>query len=173
MNQKFLLRGIDVVAVGEASLLKAQQRIKGCAACSTSASRSFESLLYEVLGNTGSTEYFLAVPTECPRCSAQIFEKTLIDFYGKAKAALDQVQYFDSRDEDQDVVFVDEPTLIEAQGFISACEHCSDRAEIAFDQLLDAVTGCDPTITEYVICHAARCSRCSHSVMEKTLVVPR
>jgi hypothetical protein len=117
------------------------------------------------------TEYFLCGPTTCPKCEAPIFETTLVDFDGKAEAALDEVKYFDMRDEDQNVVFIDEPTLQEAESFITACEHCSERAEIPFDQLLDAVTGCDPTVTEYVICHAAKCATCRHDVMEKTLIL--
>jgi hypothetical protein len=57
---------------------------------------------------------------------------------------------------DRDVVFVDEATLLEAQ-LMSGCERCSPDAENRFDQVLDAITGCDPAITEYVICHAAKC----------------
>ena len=43
--------------------------------------------------------------------------------------------------------------------------------EMPFDQLLDAMTGCNPSTTEYVICHAAKCGGCRHDVMEKTLIV--
>ena len=109
---------------------------------------------------------------QCPRCDSPIVERTLVDFAGKARAALDEVQYYDSRDEDQDVIFIDESTLVDAESFICACEHCSDRAEIPFDQVLDAITGCDPRTTEYVICHAAKCGKCHSEVMEKTLVLP-
>jgi hypothetical protein len=172
MKQQYLLmHGIELVAVGEATLLKAQQRITGCAACSASASHSLDWLLHQVLENNGMTEYFLGSPTECPKCGAEIFEKTLVDFDGKAIAALDEYKYFDMRDEEQEVVFIDEPTLLDAQSFIAACEHCSGRAEVPFDQLLDAMTGCNPSTTEYVICHAAKCGGCRHDVMEKTLIV--
>jgi len=171
-QQHFLMQGVELVAVGEATLLNAQQRVTGCVACSNSASRSFESLLSHLLGNNGMSEYFLASPGECPKCAAPIFERTLIDFDGKAKAALEEeFKYFDVCDEEQDVVFIDESTLLEAQTFISGCEHCSGMAEIPFDQLLDSITGCDPATTEYVICHAAKCGNCHHDVMEKTLVV--
>ena len=172
MRQHYLLEGIDVMTVGETSLEKVLARITGCAACSKSASTSFESLLHHTLGTSGMTEYFICSAIECPRCDSQISERTLVDFAGRAKAALDEVQYFDSRDEEQDVIFIDETTLSDAQSFVAACEHCSDRAEIPFDQVLDAITGCDPRTTEYVICHAAECAKCHGEVMEKTLVVP-
>jgi len=171
MKQHFLMQGVELVALGEGTLSKAQQRVTGCAACTSSANRPFEWMLGYLLGNHGMTEYFLCGPTTCPKCDSPIFETTLVDFDGKAEAALDEVKYFDMRDEDQNVVFIDEPTLKEAESFITACEHCSERAEIPFDQLLDAVTGCDPTVTEYVICHAAKCATCRHDVMEKTLIL--
>ena len=83
-----------------------------------------------------------------------------------------QPGYFEPNPEDTNVVFVDQPTLLEAQMFISGCEYCEpERAEISFDQVLDGITGCDPTVTEYVICHPARCSQCNHDVMEKTLIL--
>jgi len=175
MKHHFLMQGVELVVLGEETLKKAQKRVTGCVACSASASRSFESLLYLMFApNDGMTEYFLGVPTECPKCGASIFEKTPVDCDGKAKAALEEeYRAFDIRDEDQEVIFIDEVTLADAQGFIDACEHCSDEAEMPFDQLLDAITGCDPSLTEYVICHAAKCRSCGHDVMEKTLIVPR
>src|SRR2546426_5761788 len=106
MKQHFLTDGVELVTVGEATLLEAQQRVTGCAACNTSASRSFEWLIGYVQGNNGLTDYFLSSPTECPKCAAPIFERTLVDFDGKAQAGLDEVTYFDVRDEEQDVVFI-------------------------------------------------------------------
>ena len=173
MRQNHLLEGIDVLIVGEESLEKVLDRITGCAACCKTASTSFESLLHHTLGTSGLTEYFLCAPMQCPRCDTPIFERTLVDFTGKAKAALEAIQYYDCRDEEQDVIFIDESTLLDAQSFIAACEHCSERAEIPFDQVLDAITGCDPRTTEYVICHAAKCGKCNSDVMEKTLVLPQ
>jgi hypothetical protein len=172
-QQHFLMHGVDLVALGEATLLMAQSRVRGCATCSKTATDSFQSLLHYMLGNGGTAEYILGSSTHCPKCSAPIFEHTLVDYEGKAQAALEaEYRYFDVCDEDQDVVFVDESTLLDAEGFIAACEHCSERAEMPFDQLLDAITGCDPSKTEYVICHAARCGACEHDVMEKTLILP-
>jgi hypothetical protein len=168
--QYFLMHGIGLVAVGEATLSEAQKRITGCAACSASASLTFEWLLDHLFGGNGKTEYVLCAPMKCPKCDAPISEGTLIDFDGKAP--LDENAYFDMRDEDQNVVFIDEPTLLKAQRLISACEHCCDTAEIPLDHVLDQITGCDPRTTEYVICHAAKCGACQHDVMEKTLIVP-
>jgi hypothetical protein len=173
MRQNLFLGGGSVIALGETSLAQAQQRVTGCEACSRTSSRPFDALLREVLQAGAMTEYFLAFPGECPRCAAPIFEKTLVDFDGKAKAALNQLQFVDARDAGQELVFIDEATLIEAQDLIVGCEYCSDEAELLFDQILDAVTGCDPATTEYVICHPAKCGFCHREVMEKTMVVPR
>ena len=172
-QQHYLLHGVELVALGEATLLMAQCRVRGCAACSTSATESFQTLLHHMLGNGGTAEYILGSSTYCPNCSAPIFEHTLIDFEGKVQAALEaEYRSLEICEEAQDVIFVDEHTLLDAEGFIAACEHCSEKAEMPFDQLLDAITGCDPSRTEYVICHAARCAACDHEVMEKTLIVP-
>jgi hypothetical protein len=158
-----ILRGVELVAVGQASLLRAQQLITGCAVCSKSASRTFEAVIAETLGNScGSSEYFVCSLVECPRCASPILEKTLVSVGDCSEAAV----------EDKDVVFVDERILEEAEGFVVGCEYCEpERAEISFDQILDAVTCCDPTITEYVICRPAKCPHCLHNVMEKTLIL--
>jgi hypothetical protein len=67
---------------------------------------------------------------------------------------------------------VDEADVLEAQGYIYACEQCAENAVITFDYVLDGVTGCDPILTEYVMCRAARCPRCRSEVSPKTRVVP-
>src|SRR5262249_38370911 len=149
-------------AVGQASLLKALHKVTGCVSCSQSAAICFESVLGRTLGNAPA-EYFLCAPVECPRCSAPIYEDTAV--------SVQQIPpILESPTDETDVVFVDQDTLLEAQGLISSCEHCSSRTEISFDQVLDAITGCDPTITEYVVCYPAKCPRCHHHVMEKTLI---
>jgi hypothetical protein len=158
--------GTELVAVGQVSMLKALKQVSGCAVCDKASSTPFESLLTNVLG-IGGMEMFLCCPAECPRCASPIVENTLVQV-----GAGTQQLYFEPNPEETDVVFVDEPTLLEAQVFISGCEHCEpERAEISFDQILDSITGCDPTVTEYVICRPACCSRCNHAVMEKTLVL--
>jgi hypothetical protein len=159
------LREIELIAVGQPSLLKALHKVTGCASCSQSASICFESVLGEALCNS-SAEYILGAIAECPRCASPISENTLVSVneMGSNQPSLET--------EAADVVFIDEATLLEAQSFVTGCENCNSEASgSTFDQVLDAITGCDPTVTEYVICHAAKCPRCFHDVMEKTLVV--
>ena len=82
------------------------------------------------------------------------------------------VHYRNLSPEAVDVVLVDEGVLLEAQGYLDACEHCApNAAAMTFDYLLDAVTGSDPTLTEYLMWRPARCPRCRREVTEKTLVV--
>jgi hypothetical protein len=63
-------------------------------------------------------------------------------------------------------------TLQKAQRMIAGCEACSDDAEIPFDNILDRVTGSDPSVTDYVLEAPARCLQCGAEINEKTLVVP-
>jgi hypothetical protein len=70
-----------------------------------------------------------------------------------------------------DVAFVDEPMVFSAEGWVSGCEHCTDTAAIPFDYLLDALTGCDPRLTEYLMSRIAQCPCCGGEINEKTLVV--
>ena len=48
---------------------------------------------------------------------------------------------------------------------------CSD-AEIPFDNMLDRLTGSDPSVTDYVLEVRARCLKCGTKINEKTLVEP-
>jgi len=170
--KRHVLTGIELIAAGEASLLKATRQITGCGACDGSASRTFQSTMGQVLGSSGTTEYFMCCPVECPRCASPIFESTLVSTEGNTRSGDHELGLFDPPLTETNLVFVDAPTLTAAEEFISGCEHCApEAAEITFDYLLDAITGCDPTITEYVICRAAKCPGCNHNVMEKTLVV--
>jgi hypothetical protein len=160
-----VLRGTEILTVGRASAWKAQELVTACAACSKSASRPFESVLNQLLGDHFATRYLLADTTECPRCGSTLLEGTLV-------STCDRHIDLDLSAGDRNVGFVDEDTLAEAQSFVSGCEHCEpERATISFDQLLDALTGCDPTVTEYIICHAVRCPQCSHEVMGNTLIL--
>ena len=72
--------------------------------------------------------------------------------------------------EEIDIVLVDEAVVLEAEQWLSACERCVDNAAIAVDYLLDALTGCNPAVTEYLMCRAARCPSCFAELNEKTLV---
>jgi hypothetical protein len=69
-----------------------------------------------------------------------------------------------------DVAFIDEPLVVEAEEFVSGCEHCDDAALIPFDYVLDALTACDPSKTEPLMRRIAQCPRCLGEITEKTLV---
>ncbi len=69
-----------------------------------------------------------------------------------------------------DVAFVDEPMVFGAEGWVSGCERCTEAASIPFDYLLDALTGCDPRLTEYLMSRIAQCPHCGGEINEKTLV---
>jgi hypothetical protein len=115
----------------------------------------------------------LCAPARCPNCSEHIIENTLVRCVGEVdeEFAIGEDREFDPALEDSDVVLVDESVLREAQGFVAGCGQCYPSAEMTFDYILDEVTGCDPTSTEYVLCHPAKCPRCAREITEKTLVV--
>ena len=69
-----------------------------------------------------------------------------------------------------DVAFVDEPFVLSAEDFVSGCQNCDDSAVIPFDYVLDAMTGCDPRLTEYLMYRLGKCPRCFGEINEKTLV---
>jgi hypothetical protein len=167
-----ILQSIELMTVGQESSLKAKQYVTGCAVCTPSASRPFQSVLDQVFGSVDTTEYFLCSPVECPKCASPILETTLVSVEEQSRSGHKTLSLLESAPHETNVVFVDEPTLAEAQEYISGCQHCaSDAADITFDYLLDAVTGSNPAVTEYVICHGATCPRCHYPVMEKTLIV--
>ena len=68
------------------------------------------------------------------------------------------------------IIFIDAAALLEAQSFISGCQHCAWTSETTFHQLLDAVTGSDPETTEYVIHGAASCPCCNREITENTFI---
>ena len=74
---------------------------------------------------------------------------------------------------EQEIALITAEVLRKAQTFIAFCEACDlNNSEIPFEVLLDRVTGCDPTRTEYLLEVPARCPNCRGDVLEKTLVVP-
>jgi len=68
-------------------------------------------------------------------------------------------------------VFINETTVSQAESFIDGCEHCAWTPEVTLDYLLDAITDCDPEVTEYVLCRPAECRRCGHEVRPKTFLL--
>lgn len=69
-----------------------------------------------------------------------------------------------------DIAFVDEPMVFGAEECVSGCQDCTEAAAIPFDYLLDALTGCDPRLTEYLMSRIGQCPRCAGPINEKTLV---
>src|SRR4030095_11264986 len=69
--------------------------------------------------------------------------------------------FFDPTPEQQFVVLINTASLHEAERLIESCEHCNpDGAEIPFDNILDRVTGSDPSVTDYVLEEPAKCPNC-------------
>jgi len=66
--------------------------------------------------------------------------------------------FFDPTPEQQNVVLINAATLLEAERLIESCEHCNpEGAEIPFDNILDHVTGSDPSVRDNVLEEAAKC----------------
>src|SRR5215831_12754497 len=60
--------------------------------------------------------------------------------------------FFDPTPEEQNIVLVNAATLREAEKLIDSCEQCNpEGAEIPFDNILDRVTGSDPSVTDYIL----------------------
>jgi hypothetical protein len=78
--------------------------------------------------------------------------------------------FFDLIPEEQEVVFIDAVTVQKAQRMITGCEACLQDPGDLFASILDVLTGCDPTITDYVLERPTRCLQCGAEVDEKTLV---
>ena len=81
--------------------------------------------------------------------------------------------FFDPSPEQQNVVLIDAASLREAERLIESCDPCNpEGAEIPFDNVLDRVTGSDPSVTDYVLETPAKCPNCRLEILEKTLVEP-
>jgi hypothetical protein len=81
--------------------------------------------------------------------------------------------FFDPRPEQRNVVLIDSAMLRQAEQMIESCEHCNpEHAEVPFDWILDRVTGSAPSVTDYILEEPARCPRCRHEILEKTLIEP-
>jgi len=81
--------------------------------------------------------------------------------------------FFDSTLDEQVVVLVESRTLRQAEKLIESREACNpDDAQIPFDNVLDRVTGSDPSVTDYILEAPAKCPNCRREILEKTLVEP-
>jgi hypothetical protein len=63
--------------------------------------------------------------------------------------------FFDPTPEQQNVVLIDAATLQKAQRMIAGCEACSEHAELPFENILNRLTGSDPTVTDFHNCGRA------------------
>jgi len=69
---------------------------------------------------------------------------------------------------------VEAATPPEAERLIESCEHCNpEGAGIPFDNILNRVTGSDPSVTDYVLEQPAKCPNCRREILEKTLIEPK
>lgn len=73
--------------------------------------------------------------------------------------------------EEVNVVLIGEAVLRRAEGYVEACEECAPNASVTFDYLLDAMTGCDPVTTEYLMLRPACCPCCGKAITEKTQIL--
>ena len=79
--------------------------------------------------------------------------------------------FFDPTPEEQQVVLIDAETRRKAEKLIESCEYCNSLgAEIPFDNILDRVTGSDPSVTDYILELPAKCPQCRRGILEKTLI---
>ena len=81
--------------------------------------------------------------------------------------------FFDPTPDEQVVVLVQSATLRQAEKLIETCEACNEEyAQIPFDNILDRVTGPDPSVTDYILEEPAKCPNCRREILEKTLIEP-
>src|SRR5205814_308624 len=72
--------------------------------------------------------------------------------------AMSNREFFDPSWENTNVVVVESGVLRQAERWIKSCEACTpDEAQMPFDWVLDKVTGCDPSVTDYVVAEAGIC----------------
>ena len=168
------LESVELVAIGEETVRGLQRQLVSCEQCDPLAAIPFEQALHGMAGRDRLvTECVLCEPAQCPNCNGTVIESTLVRFDNETEAAVIRgiAGGYDASPDQTDVVLVDAVTLLDAESRIVQCENCCENAEISFDYILDAITGSDPTVTEYIACRPAKCPNCLGEVSEKTLVV--
>ena len=74
---------VHILALGAATIRRAQDAITSCESCNKDAELPFEWILDEVTGLDGSsTDYILTEFARCPRCGSTVVEKTLVEADG-------------------------------------------------------------------------------------------
>ena len=74
---------INMVLVDAATLRRAEHRLLSCEGCNPEdAEFPFDNVLHEITGNDATVkDYVLAEPAKCPRCKADVLEKTLVAWF--------------------------------------------------------------------------------------------
>src|SRR6059036_3699026 len=72
--------------------------------------------------------------------------------------------------EQLNVLLVDAAIVSNAERLIESCEHCNRFAQIPLAWILDQITGCDRSVTDYLLERPAKCPKCGHDVLEKTRI---
>jgi hypothetical protein len=82
-------------------------------------------------------------------------------------------EFFNAKANDQQILFVVEEHVRQAEHLILSCEYCNGTgADLPFDSVLALVTNCDPRVIHHVLITPANCPNCSRDILEKTLVEP-
>jgi len=66
------------VSITAGQLTLAQRQIASCEACDPDAEIPFDWLLRDVASERGYVDYIIPAPAHCPRCHAEVHEKTLV-----------------------------------------------------------------------------------------------
>jgi hypothetical protein len=75
--------GVEIVAVDASTIRAVELGIAACEQCRPAdADWLFSSVLDDVTGRPGNTDYFMSEPAKCPCCKAEISEKTLVQLQG-------------------------------------------------------------------------------------------
>jgi hypothetical protein len=75
------LEDVDIVLIDESAIQQAEDLISACQTCSPEAELTLDYLLDSLTGrNPAVTEYLLRRPARCPRCRAEVTEKTPVHF---------------------------------------------------------------------------------------------
>ena len=165
----------------QAFLGKSPIRVVACRSCGGTELRAFGSVLIEALGgDEPATEYIRSVPVKCSNCGRPIGKNTMVRCEeGEAVPLTARSESAKAISKESlpgwkggtNLVFVEETILMQAQSAVTGCGKCVPAAEMTFDYILDAVTGCDPATTEYVLNRPAKCPRCMGKITEKTFVI--
>jgi hypothetical protein len=100
--------------------------------------------------------------------------KRFVECFGANRGfAMDDQDTLDDSTDQIQLIAVGTATLRQAEEMIAGCEWCHPNdAEIPFDNILDRVTGSQPSVTDYILEAPAKCPHCGREILEKTLIEP-